>query len=89
MAGEISKEAHDELGPTFKGFVLKIRNQQRGEINQAVTPQTLHRPYWRTYLEVTPVKGTEEQLYWGLSYGSRTDTNLIQKIMGTIEGMKE
>jgi hypothetical protein len=32
MTGEISKDAHDELGPTFKGFILKIRIQQRGEI---------------------------------------------------------
>ena len=87
MTGEFSKEAHNETGPTFKGFILTIQVQPKGEINQAVTPQTLRRPYWQTYIQVTPLAGSDKQLYWGLSYGSRTDTNLLARIMQAVEGM--
>ncbi len=89
MTGEFSKEAHDEIGPTYKGFVLFVDVQPEGEVNQAVTPQTLRRPYWQTYIQVTPVAGSDKQLYWGLSFGSRTDTNLLSQIRQAIEGMKE
>ena len=74
MNGEISPDAHDETGPSFKGFVLRVHLQDKGEVNQAVTPQTLQEPYWQTYLDVTPISGTQKQVYWALSFGSRTDT---------------
>ena len=85
MTGEFSREAHDEIGPTFKGFVLFVDVQPKGEVNQAETPQTLRRPYWETYIQVTPVAGSDKQLYWGLSYGSQTDTNLLAQIRQAIE----
>lgn len=89
MTGEFSKEAHDQVGPTFKGFSLFVQVQEKGETNQAVTPQTLRRPYWLTYLQVTPVASSDKQLFWGLSYGSRTDTNLLAKIRHAVESMGE
>ena len=89
MTGEISKEAHDEVGPTFKGFVLSVQVQPKGEINQAATPQTLREPYWQTYLQLTPLAGSDKQLYWGLSFGSRTDTNLLARIRRKIEDLNE
>jgi hypothetical protein len=89
MTGEFSKEAHDEIGPTFKGFVLFIHVQPKGQFNQACTPHTLQRPYWRTYIQVTPVAGSDKQLYWGLSYGSRADTNLLAQLRQAIEELKD
>ena len=89
MTGEFAKEAHDEVGPTFKGFILSVDLQKKGEVNQAATPQTLRRPYWETYIQLTPVAGSDRQLYWGLSYGSRTDTNLLAQIRQAVERMKE
>lgn len=88
MTGEISKEAHDEVGPTFKGFVLTISLQPAGEINQALTPQTLRRPYWQTYIQVTPVHESDKQLYWSLSYGSQTDTNLLAGIRAAVDPLE-
>lgn len=80
MTGEISSVAHDQIGPSFKGFVLRASIQRKGEINQGVTPQTLVKPYWKTDIDVTPVDGTSSQLFWGLSYGSRTESNVLSQI---------
>lgn len=88
MTGEISKEAHDEVGPSFKGFVLKVRLQERGEINQGITPQTLKGPYWQTDIDVTPLKGSGKQAFWGLSYGSRMDPKLLDQIRKVLKGLE-
>ena len=89
MTGEVSTNAHDEIGPGYKGFVLRVHLQDQGEINQAVTPQTLQQPYWRTDLDVTPIGGTKKQMYWALSYGSRTDTNLLSQIRKALNALKD
>jgi hypothetical protein len=88
MTGEVSPDAHDEIGPSFQGFVLRVHLQDKGEINQAVTPQTIGEPYWQTYLDVTPIEGTQKQIYWALSYGSRTDANLLSQIRKALNGLQ-
>ncbi|MDA1138632.1 MAG: hypothetical protein O3B01_08620 [Planctomycetota bacterium] len=88
MTGEVSPDAHDETGPSFKGFVLRVHLQDQGEVNQADTPQTFQEPYWQTYLDVTPIGGTQKQIYWALSFGSRTDTKLLTKLRNALNDMK-
>lgn len=83
--GEISAQAHDEVEPSYKGFVLNIHLQEKGNINQAVTPQTLKRPYWQTDLDVTELATTDRQIYWALSYGGRTDQELLEKLRSTLK----
>ena len=89
MSGEFAREAHDEQGPTAQGFMLTVSVQQKGEINQGVVPQTLRAPYWQTYLQVTPVAGSDKQLFWGLSFGMRTDAKLLAQIREAVEGLKD
>jgi hypothetical protein len=88
-SGAFDEQAHDEIGPSVKGFVLKAQLQPLGDVNQAVTPQTIHNPYWLTDLDVTPIAKTDKQLYWALSYGSRTDQELLNKIRGQLKGLKD
>ena len=88
MTGEVSAEAHDEQGPSFKGFVLRVYTQAKGEVNQAVTPQTIHRPYWLTDLNVTPLGKSDKQIYWALSYGGRTDKKLLDDLRAKLKGLK-
>jgi hypothetical protein len=88
MTGEILPEAHDELGPSYQGFVLTVNLQDKGEVNQAVTPQTIREPYWLTDLDVTPLRGTNKQIYWALSYGSRTDSELLARIRQKLRDLK-
>jgi len=87
--GEVSAQARDEVGPSFKGFILNVHLQEKGEVNQAVTPQTIRRPYWMTDLNVTTLSGTDRQIYWGLSYGARTDKELLEKIKTTLNSLAE
>lgn len=89
MTGEILTKTHDEIGPSFKGFVLEVGVQARGEANQAVTPQTVRQPYWMTDLDVTPVEGTNRQIKWGLSYGTRTNADLLSRIRTALQNMKK
>ena len=89
MTGEISGVAHDEVGPSFRGFILRASIQRKGEINQARTPQTLTGPYWRTDIDVAPVDGTPSQLFWGLSYGSRTESNVLSEIRKSLSNLNK
>jgi hypothetical protein len=88
MSGEISPTAHDEIGPSYKGFVMRASIQSKGEIIQAVTPQTLTGPYWKSDIDVTPVEGTTSQLFWGLSYGSRTDSAVLSELRAILSNRK-
>lgn len=86
MDGRIATEAREEVGPSHQGFVLFAEVQPAGTVNQANTPQLLRRPYWETWIDVSPLPGSDRQVYWGLSYGSRTDTNLLSKIKAVLGG---
>ena len=86
MDGRIAPEAREEVGPSHQGFVLFAEVQPAGTVNQADTPQLLRRPYWETWIEVSPLPGSDRQVYWGLSYGSRADTNLLAKIKAVLGG---
>jgi hypothetical protein len=77
--GEWSTNLVEEIGPSFTGFVLRVHVQRLGEVNQAVT-QTLHEPYWQTFLDVTPIAVTTNQVYWALSFAGRTDEKLLANI---------
>jgi formylglycine-generating enzyme required for sulfatase activity len=88
-AGEWSADAREEIGPSSTGFVLQVNLQKRGEPNQTDTPATIQEPYWRTFLDVTPIAGSANQVFWALSSGSRTDEKLLASLrqeLGSLAG---
>jgi hypothetical protein len=87
--GDFSEKAHDEIGPSSTGFVLKAQLRPLGEVTQAAIPQTLREPYWLTDLDVTSLGKTDKQILWSLSYGSRADKELLDKIRQALKGLKE
>lgn len=87
--GDVSLEAHDEIGPSARGIILTMHIQPKGQVNQAVTPQTIRRPYWLTDLDVTPIAKSDNQIYWGLSYGARTDGKLLEEIRARLRALKD
>lgn len=89
LSGDISAEAHDEVGPSARGCILSVHLQDKGTINMAVTPQTLRRPYWLTDLDVTPIAKSDQQMYWALSYGTRMDAKLLDEIRATLRAMND
>ena len=88
-SGQVSTNVYDQVGPGFKGFVLRAHLQPRGEVNQADTPQTIREPYWQTDLDVTPIGDTDKQVYWALSYMGRTQTNVLAEIREAIKGLEK
>jgi hypothetical protein len=78
--GAWSTNVVEELGPSFTGFVLRIHLERLGEVNQSVTPQTIQEPYWQTLLDVTPIAGTTNQIYWALSFAGGTDQRLLTSL---------
>ena len=88
MTGEVSTNVFDEVGPSFRGFVLRVDVQQKGEVNQACTPQTIREPYWLTDLDVIPIEQSDKQIFWVLSYAGRTPTNVLADIRTTLKQMK-
>jgi hypothetical protein len=72
-------------GPSDQGFLLRVHVERLGEPHQAVVPQVIQEPYWDMYLNVYPVKDTQKQVYFCLSYSGGTDRALIEKIKKVME----
>lgn len=88
-SGEWSTNVVEQIGPSFTGFVLRVHLQSLGLVNQLVTPQAIQEPYWRTFLDVTPIAGTTNQIYWALSSAGRTDQKLLENVRQTLGSLAE
>ena len=88
-SGRVGTNSYEEVGPSHGGFMLRIHVQPKGEVNQAVTPQTLKEPYWLTDLDVTPIAGTDKQIYWALSFAGRSPTNVLSEIRAALKGLEK
>lgn len=80
MSGGFLETTEKREGPSDQGFLLRVQVEQLGEPNQALMPQVIREPYWNSYLSVYPIKGTQKQLYFCLSYAEGTDGTLIENI---------
>jgi len=88
-SGQVTTNVYDEVGPGFKGFILRVHLQPRGEVNQACIPQTIREPYWQTDLDVTPLGTTDKQVYWALSYMGRTPTNVLAELRTAMKELEK
>ena len=88
-SGRVGTNSYEEVGPSHGGFMLRIHVQPKGDVNQAVTPQTLKEPYWLTDLDVTPIAGADKQIYWALSYAGRSPTNVLSEIRAALKRLEE
>jgi hypothetical protein len=79
-AGRIAETTEKHEGPSDDGFLLRAHVQPVGVVNQSVVPQVVRETYWDLYLNVYPVRNTQKQVYFCLSYGGWTDETLIEKI---------
>lgn len=86
-SGDWSTNVVKRIGPSSTGFILWICVEPLGEENQAVVPQTIQEPYWKTDLRVTPVARTTNQIYWALSYSGRADEKLLARVTQTLASL--
>jgi len=77
--GEIAPDAHEEIGPSAKGFILKISVQPGRYDGAAVLPQTFRNPYWQTFAN-TYALSDKEYIHLHLSYGIRISDDFIEKV---------
>ncbi|MGO9112276.1 MAG: hypothetical protein ACLP9L_23860 [Thermoguttaceae bacterium] len=97
MTGEFTAKATEEVGPRSHGFVLEVERRHNDPANnQAVVPQTLHGPYWETYINALgagTVTGKPVDYYFlRLSYGRRSDEKLraaMEKIVADAIAAKQ
>ena len=82
--GEHTEKAHETVGPSYRGFQLRLTLEEAGFINAAGVPQTSRQPYWTTDLDIRLLKGTELQVYCSLSYGSQVDEALLKQVRKVI-----
>jgi len=82
--GKVSEKARETEGPSDKGFMLRMHIEDKGTIHQADIPQRIHETYWDTDLNETVINNTEKQICWSLSFGTRTDKKLLEKIKNII-----
>lgn len=87
--GEFSTNVIDEVGPSFRGFVLRIHLQPKGAVIQASTPQTIREPYWQTDLDITTIGQTDKQVCWALSYAWHTSTNVLAELKTALKQLEK
>ncbi|MCP4899479.1 MAG: hypothetical protein GY906_21140 [bacterium] len=76
--GKWSTEPHIEKGPSFEGFILTIAVHDGPYRGAAVIPQTLKRPYWRTFLDAAEILDEDRHITVHFSYGARVTRELLQ-----------
>jgi hypothetical protein len=76
--GEFTEKPSPEEGPTARGFLLTVQVRPEAYDGPLVVPQTLNRPYWRTY--INDYRAGRQYLFVGLSYGAAPDEKLLAKL---------
>jgi hypothetical protein len=78
--GEVYEKTHQEEGPNFKGFILRVELREGKYDGGAVVPATLQGPYYPTFIDGANLNGKH---HWvSFSYGGRLNSELKMAIMG-------
>jgi hypothetical protein len=78
--GYISPKPVEVEGPNYDGLIVEARVVMGQYAGQAEIPQQLKRTYWKTFINAYSIDKGRSHLYLSISYGSRTDQQLIEKI---------
>lgn len=83
--GGFAETTKTSEGPSVRGFLLRVQVERLGLVHQLVVPQVIREPYWYVYVNIYPVKNTQKQLYFCLSYTEGTDQTLVDKMKKVAE----
>lgn len=82
--GRISEQAYETEGPNSQGFVLRVSLRQGPHRGAAVVPQTLHEPYWRTFINAIRVEGEDAHLWVSFAYGQRVNQDFRDRLIALL-----
>lgn len=85
--GTISEAAHEEVGPKVNGFILSIVPQKGPYRGAAHLPQTITRPYWKTFATFIPTDDKQNHLHISLSYGRKVPDMTVSDLVAAIENI--
>jgi len=80
-------EPRDEVGPAKNGLILSTYVEPAGaeQLEQLVIPSILHEPLWLAYIDISPIKGTDQQISWSVDYNTETDRQLLDNIRAAMK----
>lgn len=85
LTGELQPELSPTLGPEADGFLLSVTFQTGPYQGMAVVPQERSESYWTTHLSAAPLPGGNH-LWVVLSYGTRTNREVVRKLQAAVAG---
>lgn len=83
--GAISETSHEEIGPKVNGFILNVVFQKGPYRGAAVLPQTIARPYWKTFATFIPADDNQNHLHITLSYGRKVPDKTVAELTAAID----
>ena len=78
--GRRSEKTHKAVGPRYDGLIVKVTEKDGRYAGAAKTPHCSQKPYWTTYLNAYPMNKGTQHLHVIISYGSRTDREVIRRL---------
>ncbi len=88
MTGEFSRETHEEEGPNFKGFMLRVSLHDGKYAGQAAVPLTLNGPYFPQFIDARATADGKHFHKFSFEYGSQLDPKLKKAILEAIPKTK-
>ena len=87
-SGKVGDQLHEEIGPNAGGFLIELAHQDGQYRGAAAYPQTLIRPYWKTYFTVIPIEVNQQHICISFSYGSKVPEDFISSITKILQADK-
>ena len=85
--GRHSEKAHEAIGPGYDGLIVRVSVHDGRYNATAVIPQNLRSAYWTTFINAYPVAGGKQYLHVNISFGSRTDRKIIEKVKDILDSV--
>lgn len=82
--GEVYPQTHQEEGPGFRGFMLRVSLEDGKYEGAACVPATLQGPYYPTFIDAPSTDAETKHYQVHFSYGAKLDPKLKEAIFEVI-----
>ena len=88
MTGNYYEQTRKEEGPQGRGFLLFIKVVEGPYQRQAVVPQTLRKPYWKTYINAPQTKNKKNYYWINLKFGHLIKKDFMKELFSILPQSK-